>query len=124
MTALLNTMSLGASIRNEILNRLICIFLLKIGDENITVAILALPLIQKEHFCQRMSYHEMVKEIAQSTGNLPLGCMQLPWNCVARINDHPDCGPKALNQPTWSQGYKTFFMLSSAETKIYHAHKC
>ena len=22
------------------------------------------------------------------------------------------------------RGYKTFFMLSSAETKIYHAHKC
>ena len=67
----------------------------------------------------------MVKEIAQSTGDLPLGCMQLPWNSVAsRINDHPDCEPKALNQSTWARGYKTFFMLSSAETKIYHVHKC
>ena len=25
---------------------------------------------------------------------------------------------------TWSRGYKTFFMLSSAETEIYPAHKC
>ena len=25
---------------------------------------------------------------------------------------------------TWPRGYKTFFMLSSAETKIYPAHKC
>ena len=24
----------------------------------------------------------------------------------------------------WAQGYKTFFMLSSAETTIYRAHKC
>ena len=24
----------------------------------------------------------------------------------------------------WARGYKTFFMLSSAETKIYPAHKC
>ena len=24
----------------------------------------------------------------------------------------------------WSRGYKTFIMLSSAETKIYPAHKC
>ena len=25
---------------------------------------------------------------------------------------------------TWSQGYKTFFMLDSAEHEIYPAHKC
>ena len=25
---------------------------------------------------------------------------------------------------TWPKGYKTFFMLSLAETKIYHAYKC
>ena len=25
---------------------------------------------------------------------------------------------------TWPRGYKSFFMLSSAETKIYPAHKC
>ena len=25
---------------------------------------------------------------------------------------------------TWPRGYKTFFMLNSAETKIYPAHKC
>ena len=25
---------------------------------------------------------------------------------------------------TWSSGYKTFFMLNSAETKIYPSHKC
>ena len=25
---------------------------------------------------------------------------------------------------TWPRGYKTFFMLSSAESKIYPAHKC
>ena len=24
----------------------------------------------------------------------------------------------------WPRGYKTFFMLNSAETKIYPAHKC
>ena len=24
----------------------------------------------------------------------------------------------------WNQGYKTFFMLNSAEHKIYPAHKC
>ena len=24
----------------------------------------------------------------------------------------------------WTRGYKTFFMLTSAETKIYPAHKC
>ena len=24
----------------------------------------------------------------------------------------------------WARGYKTFFMLSSVETKIYPAHKC
>ena len=26
--------------------------------------------------------------------------------------------------PTRPRGYKTFLMLSSAETKIYHAHSC
>ena len=25
---------------------------------------------------------------------------------------------------TWPQGYKTFFMLNSAEQEIYPAHKC
>ena len=25
---------------------------------------------------------------------------------------------------TWPKGYKTFFMLSSAQTKVYPAHKC
>ena len=27
-------------------------------------------------------------------------------------------------QENWSQGYKTFSMLSSTETKIYPAHNC
>ena len=30
---------------------------------------------------------------------------------------------KSKTRGTWPRGYKTFFMLSSAETKIYPAHK-
>ena len=30
----------------------------------------------------------------------------------------------AITTDSWPRGYKTFFMLSSAETKIYPAHKC
>ena len=31
---------------------------------------------------------------------------------------------KFYNLGTWPRGYKTFFMLNSAEHKIYPAHKC
>ena len=39
----------------------------------------------------------------------------------------PDMMPADLDVPvykTWPRGYKTFFMLNSAEHKIYPAHKC
>ena len=42
--------------------------------------------------------------------------------CVAFGNNPFE--PYRSGFPTRSQGYKTFFMLSSAETKIYPAHKC
>ena len=31
---------------------------------------------------------------------------------------------ESLGSNPWPQGYRTFFMLSSAESKIYSAHKC
>ena len=31
---------------------------------------------------------------------------------------------ETLSSQYWARGYKTFFMLSSAKTKIYPAHKC
>ena len=36
----------------------------------------------------------------------------------------PGSPSRLTSQVIWPQGYKTFFMLSSAETKIYPAHKC
>ena len=37
---------------------------------------------------------------------------------AAHLSDLPE------NPEAWPRVYKTFFMLSSAETKIYPAHKC
>ena len=41
-----------------------------------------------------------------------------------RLQDHWSSGLRIIRKAFWPGGYKTFFMLSSAETKIYPAHKC
>ena len=39
-------------------------------------------------------------------------------------DDRKQHGVDSADPQNWSRGYKTFFMLSSAETKIYPADKC
>ena len=56
---------------------------------------------------------------------LPLDIFQVShevFGTYKRIREGTDVSGSCCH--TWPRGYKTFFMLSSAETKIYPAHKC
>ena len=53
----------------------------------------------------------------------------LEWAVIGSSLGHVIDWPEVIENVqrmnrTWSQGFKTFFMLSSAETEIYPAHKC
>ena len=43
---------------------------------------------------------------------------------IEEINELKDPGVESIKYVSGSRGSKTFFMLNSAETKIYPAHKC
>ena len=46
------------------------------------------------------------------------------FNIYELLKFHAELKKQFYNIEAWSRGYKTFFMLSSTETKIYPAQKC
>ena len=73
-------------------------------------------ICQSENF-SHFSYHppsNVNTYLQGETSNNMSSVMRKPFICICKKNKDAD----------HAQGYKTFFMLNSAEIKIYPAHKC